>query len=449
MRAYNLLLRVYPASFRNEYGEEMRAVFARRRREVTGPLTTISLWLQTIGEAAGNAALVHVDLLRQDLHYTARMLRRTPGFAVTAVLIVALGIGATTAAFTVTDFVLLRPLPFPQPERLVKLWETHPNYGRTELSAGNYRDWKRGSTVFESIGLYHLHAGNLVGSSEPLRVEGASVSADLFPTLGVQPLIGRRFVESDDREGAAGTTMLSYRLWQTRFGGDPAIVGQQVMLDTESYTVIGVMPRAFRFPGQEASLWIPLRHSEREWAERKFLIRQPCHVGGHRPPGPVTPGPDVGVASAAVMPGHGRVMGRCVDDGDVAKDADSHIDGAEMAERARPRGELEELVLVQHRPVGGATEKIVGEDLAEAVHVAHPHGFEVRIVQLAKRLDVVGHVYSRRHPLASCSPSAPGTQIMRTFAGPFALLLCWTLSPGLTNPSMPGPSRWVWPLTTC
>jgi predicted permease len=268
VRIYNLLLRLYPASFRHEYGGEMRAVFARRRREAGGPFAVAALWLQTIGDIAGNAALVHVELLRQDVHYTARMLRRAPGFAVTAVLIVALGIGATTAAFSVTDFVLIRPLPFPQAERLVKIWESTPGYGRMELSAGNYRDWKQGSTVFDSAGLYHLHAANMLGSGEPLRVEGAAVSADLFPTLRVQPLVGRMFMESDDREGAAGTALLSYRLWQTRFGGDPAIVGQPIVLDAESYTVIGIMPREFRFPSADAQLWIPLRYGEREWAER-------------------------------------------------------------------------------------------------------------------------------------------------------------------------------------
>ena len=268
MRAYNLLLLFYPASFRHEYGGEMRALFARRVRDAGGPIARAALWLSTIAEVLGNAFLVHVDLLRQDVHYTARMLKRAPGFAVTAVLIVALGIGATTAAFSVTDFVLLRPLPFPQAERLVKVWETAPGYGRVELSAGNYHDWKRASTVFESIGLYHLFAGNLVGASEPLRVEGASVSADLFPTLGVQPLLGRRFVESDDREGAPGTTMLSYRLWQTRFGGDPAIIGRQVMLDTESYVVIGVMAREFRFPTPDALLWVPLRLTAQAQTER-------------------------------------------------------------------------------------------------------------------------------------------------------------------------------------
>src|SRR5471032_1725875 len=155
----------------------MRALFARRRREATGPLGAVVLWLQTIAEVIGNAALVHWDLLRQDLSYTARMLRRAPGFAVTAVLIVALGIGATTAAFSVTDFVLIRPLPFPDAARLVKVWERAPGgYGRMELSPANYRDWKRASTVFESIGSYHPLAVNLIGAGEPLRVEGSAVS---------------------------------------------------------------------------------------------------------------------------------------------------------------------------------------------------------------------------------------------------------------------------------
>jgi putative ABC transport system permease protein len=268
MRFYDLLLHLYPASFRNEYGAEMRMLFARRRREADGPLDRWSLWPRTIVEVLGNAALVHGDLLRQDLGYTARMLRRSPGFAVTAVLIVALGIGATTAAFSVTDFVLLRPLPFFEPDRLVKLYERTPGYSRLELSAANYRDWKQGSTVFESIGLYHPAAGNLVGVGEPMRVEGAAVSADLFPTLRVQPLLGRLFADQDDRAGAAGTILLSYRLWQTQFGGDAGLVGRQVLLDSESFTVIGVMPPEFRFPSSEALYWTPLRFDEQMYVDR-------------------------------------------------------------------------------------------------------------------------------------------------------------------------------------
>ncbi len=267
MKIYRFLLHAYPASFRNEYGPEMRAVFARRRREV-GTVGGVGLWLETIADVVGNAFLVHLDLLRQDLSYTGRMLRRSPGFALTAMAIVALGIGATTAAFSVTDFVLLRPLPFSAPDRLVRLYERTPPYGRLELSAANYRDWKQGSTVFESIGLYHSAAGNLIGTTEPIRVNGAAVSADLFPTLRVQPLIGRRFTDADDRAGAPGTMLLSYRLWQTQFGGDPAVVGRQLLLNSESYTVLGVMPQEFRFPSSEALYWTPLRFDEQMYVDR-------------------------------------------------------------------------------------------------------------------------------------------------------------------------------------
>src|SRR5262245_28828781 len=122
MDCYGLLLHLYPASFRNEYGSEMRAVFERRRAQ-TSASGMPALWMAAIGETVMNAAAVHSDILRQDLSYTARMVRRTPGFALTAVVIVALGIGATTAAFSVTDFVLLRPLPFAEPDRLVNMWE--------------------------------------------------------------------------------------------------------------------------------------------------------------------------------------------------------------------------------------------------------------------------------------------------------------------------------------
>ena len=262
-----MLLRAYPASFRNEYGDEMRAVFARRRA-ASGALGAIGLWLETIPDVIGNAALVHWDLLRQDLSYTARMVRRSPGFAITAVLIVSLGIGATTAAFSVTDFVLLRPLPFPEAGRLVRLYEKTPAYSQVELSAANYRDWKQGSTVFESIGLHHGASGNLVGFGEPQRVEGTAVSYDLFPTLRVQPLIGRLFDETDDRDGAPGTMILSYRLWQTQFGGDPSILGRQLLLDAESFTVIGVMPQAFRFPVSGSLYWTPLRFNAQMYVDR-------------------------------------------------------------------------------------------------------------------------------------------------------------------------------------
>src|SRR3954470_4928461 len=264
---YRALLYLYPASFRNEYAGEMCAVFARRRA-ASGPFGVIGLWLETIPDVIVNAALVHADLLRQDLSYTIRMLRRSPGFAITALLIVSLGIGATTAAFSITDVVLLRPLPFSEADRLVKLYERTPAYGRLGLSAANYRDWKAGATVFDNVGLYHAAAGNLISGGEPVRVDGVAVSADLMPTLRVQPLIGRLFSADDDRAQAPGTIIFSYRLWQTQFGGDPAIIGKPVRLDTESYTVIGVMPREFRFPSADTLFWTTVRFDEQAYADR-------------------------------------------------------------------------------------------------------------------------------------------------------------------------------------
>jgi predicted permease len=262
MKAYNLLLHLYPASFRNEYGEEMRSLFARRRREAGGPAGAVALWCSTILEVGANAVAVHADILRQDLSYTARGLRRAPGFAFTAVLIVSLGIGATTAAFSVTDFVLIRPLPFPNPERLVKIWEKTPGYAAMELSAPNYRDWKAAATSFESMGVYGDNAVTMTIAGEPRRLLGLSVSADLFPTLGVTPVVGRTFTAEEDSAGAAGTVILSYRLWQTEFGGDSSIVGRSLTFDDRPFTVVGVMPRDFHFPASNILFWTTNRFTE-------------------------------------------------------------------------------------------------------------------------------------------------------------------------------------------
>lgn len=129
-RFYRALLHLYPTSFRHDYGPEMALDFASRRQDATGPGAVLALVAGAGIEVLGNAAAVHGDLLRQDLRYAIRALRRSPGFAVTALLLVALGVGANTAAFSVADFVLLRPLPFPGADRLVKIWESQPGYSR-------------------------------------------------------------------------------------------------------------------------------------------------------------------------------------------------------------------------------------------------------------------------------------------------------------------------------
>ncbi|HEV3077245.1 MAG TPA: ABC transporter permease [Thermoanaerobaculia bacterium] len=268
MRIYRALLTVYPASFRRQYGAEMLGIFARRRREAAGPLAAARLWAATLCEVLGNAAAVHWDLLRQDLRYTARGVRRAPGFAVSVLLVVALGIGANTAAFTVTDFVLVRPLPFPEPERLVKLWESRPGYERMEPSPANYRDWKRMSSAFESMGAFTGTSVNLVGHGDPVRLEGAEVTAEVLPLLGVRPLLGRFFTAAEDRPGSGGTVLLSYRLWQDELGGDPHALGRRVTLDGAPFVVIGVMPPEFHFPDRRARLWMPARLRDQHFLDR-------------------------------------------------------------------------------------------------------------------------------------------------------------------------------------
>lgn len=259
MRFYRLLLRLYPASFRSEYGEEMCAVFEERRRSARGPVGRLLVWLDTLLELQVSAAQVHADILRQDARYTARTLARSPGFALTAIIVMALGIGATTAAFSITDHVLLRPLPYKEPQSLVRMWESPPNYRQMELSPPNYRDWKTMSTSFEAMGAYTTLSANLAGQGEPRHVELTLVTSEVFEILGVQPFAGRFVNAEDDRDGAAGTVVLSYGLWQEQFGGDLAALGRQVSLDGHVHVVIGVMPPGFHFPDRGSLLWRPLQ----------------------------------------------------------------------------------------------------------------------------------------------------------------------------------------------
>ncbi len=266
--AYRALLRLYPRSFRIEYGGDMCADFAERRQAARGPLAGLALGLEAVADVVVNAAAVHWELLRQDLRYAARSLRRVPGFTLTAILVVALGVGANTAAFSVADHVLLRPLPFPHPDRLVKLWQHEGDYSRVELSPANYRDWRAMTSSFQALGVYNGISLNLVGQGDPERLEGAAVSSDLLPLLGVAPLLGRVFTADEDQEGVSGTVLLSYGLWHTRFGSDPGVVGRRILLDGSPYDVIGVMPAEFNFPSREARFWTPIRLNAGDFEDR-------------------------------------------------------------------------------------------------------------------------------------------------------------------------------------
>ena len=200
-----------------------------------------------------------MENLFQDVRYGIRTLLKSPGFTAVAVLTLALGIGANTAIFSVVQNLLLRPLPYPQPQQLVEIWNTYPpQVPRGGLSPGDYADWCKQAQSFSEMGGYaEIPDGyNLTGEAEPQRVMAGYASASLFPMLGAHPVAGRLFTPEEDRAGNAPVVLLSHHLWQSRFGGDPGIAGRTIMLDNNRYTIAGILPASFRLL-RSADLWMP------------------------------------------------------------------------------------------------------------------------------------------------------------------------------------------------
>ena len=200
--------------------------------------------------------------LWQDVRYALRMLVRSPGFTAVALLTLALGIGLNATIFSVVNAVLLRPLPFREPQRLVHLRQENQQLGSGQVGLlgipyATYLDWREQNQVFDDIGIYRTSALTVTGGAQAEQVRGAQVSANLFALLGVPPVLGRDFLAREDQPGAQRVILLSHSLWQRRFGGDPEILGRAVTLDDRVYTVVGVMPAGFRFPALE-EVWTPL-----------------------------------------------------------------------------------------------------------------------------------------------------------------------------------------------
>ena len=213
-------------------------------------------------EVRDEHGLVLLDQLRQDLAYTARAALRGPGFTAVVILTLALGVGATTAIFSVVRGVLLRELPFGTPDRLVRLWAANPtdNTLRGALSSPDLDDWRLLGTPFDRMAAYStLPTGlALVDGGEPVRLQTAFVSADFFSTLGVGALVGRTFLPTEHVEGADRVVVLSHRLWATRYGSSRDIVGKPLRLNDEPFAVVGVMPPEVRFPDRDTEIWTPL-----------------------------------------------------------------------------------------------------------------------------------------------------------------------------------------------
>ena len=207
-----------------------------------------------------------------DLKRAFRTLRKTPGFTIAALIVLALGIGANTSIFSIVNGVLLRPLPYAQPDRLVQLWHTPPQKqfpGMTEfaLSAANYLDWERQNDVFEQSAIYSGRRFRGSAGSEPKQFQAAQVEPTFFSVLRVQPLLGRTIAAGDDQTGHEHVVVLSYKLWQTEFGGDRSLVGKTIQLNDQAYSVVGVMAPEFDKPSW-AQLWSPLVWDPAEKAVR-------------------------------------------------------------------------------------------------------------------------------------------------------------------------------------
>ncbi len=231
---------------------------------------------------------VQVNFLVQHVRFGLRLIHKSPVFSVVVILVLALGIGANTAVFSVVDAVLLRALPFRDPDRLVMVWERNPTLGakigdRIPTAYVNFQEWLRQQHVFESIAGFEDVSLNLTGAGEPERIAGARVSPNFFSVLGVAPQVGGGFDFVEKEPAQAHVAMLSYSYWQTRFGGSPAVLGQTLTLNDNSYTVVGVLPAKFYLPAtregveqRKPDIWIPYeaanQRTEADLTRRKMQV---------------------------------------------------------------------------------------------------------------------------------------------------------------------------------
>ena len=210
-----------------------------------------------------------LDNLLKDIRYGLRMLRKSPSFTFFAVAVLALGIAANSAIFSIADAVLIRALPYRDSNRLVMVWEDSSAYGfpKDTPAAGNFYDWKSRNQVFEDVAaLPYGGSFNLTGEGTPEELSGKRATANIFSVLGVRPALGRDFRPEDDVPGAPHVAILSHGLWIRRFGADPQIVGKEISLNYEKCTIIGVMSRGVQFPDRETELWVPARFTKEQLA---------------------------------------------------------------------------------------------------------------------------------------------------------------------------------------
>lgn len=293
---YGLLLRLYPRDFVEEYGEDLRQSVRDRLDEdrFRGATGRLRLWMFLLADLARSAPTAWwraareqreregrttMGDLRRDLALATRTFRRRPGFFLTAALTLALGVGAATAIFSVVDGVILRPLPYPEPDRLVQLGTTYGESTRlSSTSPPDFEDWRERNRVMASLAASRLERRTLLGDGPPTSLETAGVSPSFFGLLGAEPALGRGLAEEDGRPGAAPVTVVSHGLWRSRWGGDSGVVGRTLRLDGVPFTVVGVMGPDFHPPEaihhQDVQAWYPLVHVDDPLDQRGFGFLQ-------------------------------------------------------------------------------------------------------------------------------------------------------------------------------
>ena len=282
MMLYRLLLLAFPRRVRDEYGEEMARMFeAQLRTARASGNSRARLWMSAAADALFHGCAERfgkqrdrapvdawrrgrwrsvMESVRLDLRYAIRLFLSQPGTTAIAILTLALGIGANTAIFSAVDSILLRPLPYDQPDRLVMVWEKRPTEGalKNVVSPADYLDWEKMNTVFESIAGVMTLTVDLTGSGEPERLFGAGVSPAFFDALRVKPVEGRFFRPDEVIPGRHRVVVLTYGLWMRRFGGDRSIVGKPLLLNGVPHEVIGILPSTFEFSDSTIEVWAPL-----------------------------------------------------------------------------------------------------------------------------------------------------------------------------------------------
>ncbi len=260
-RMFRVLLGIMPFDFRANYGGEMENVFAEQRRDIQErgrSLDFLRLWAETLAGIFQTAPREHWEILKQDLSYAGRMMRKNPGFTVMATVILALGIGANTAIFSVVHAVLLRPLPYPNGQQLVFIRQQAQKQGLDDIgfSVHEIQDYREQNNTLAGFVEYHAMSFILFGHGDPDRVRSAVVSANYFDLFQVKPLLGRTFVPDDDKLGAPPVLLLSYEYWKSKFGSDPGIVGKTFEMNDKVHTVVGVLPPLPQYPA-ETDVYMP------------------------------------------------------------------------------------------------------------------------------------------------------------------------------------------------